>query len=456
MKKTDFDAIAAICTGPGGSISIIRISGPGAADILSRAWEGRSDPRDFPRTMLFGRLKTPGKEPCLAVFMPGPRSYTGEDVAELHCHGGSYAPRALLRLVLRSGARMAENGEFTRRAFLNGKLDLTQAEAVMELISASSERAGLLAERQLNGLLGSKIRGLRQEATHLLAECESRLDFPDEELDWIAPDDMIRNVKQLRSEIGSLLETRKAGRIVRAGISLVIAGAPNVGKSSLMNAILGFNRAIVTDIPGTTRDTLEESVEINGVLFRIADTAGLREQAGDAVEAIGMERSRDTLKTADVVLWLLDASLNSQEAIRAAIEQMREATKHLSVPMIPCWNKCDILPQDVVLPALHGDQERISAATGEGLDRLFARLEKEVWNAPPAERMDFAVAERHAPLLERAEDALARTEDEFRNGNWDLAASALRNAIRDLGSVTGETAAPDVLDEIFSRFCIGK
>ena len=437
MKKTDFDAIAAICTGPGGSIGIVRISGPGAADVLVRVWDGRTDPRDRPRVMLFGRLRTPGKEPCLAVFMPGPRSYTGEDVAELHCHGGTYAPRALLRLVLHSGARMAENGEFTRRAFLNGKLDLTQAEAVMELISASSERAGLLAERQLNGLLGSKIRGLRKDATHLLAECESRLDFPDEELDWIPPDDMIRDVKRLRGEVRSLLDTRKAGRIVRAGISLVIAGAPNVGKSSLMNAILGFNRAIVTDIPGTTRDTLEESIEINGVLFRVSDTAGLREEAGDPVEAIGMARSRDTLKTADVVLWLLDASRNSPEAVQAAIEQMRGATERLSVPAIPCWNKCDMLPADAALPELPGEPERISAATGEGLERLFARLEKEVWNAPPAERMEFAVAERHAPLLERAEDALARTADELRDGDWDLAASALRNAIRALGSVTG-------------------
>lgn len=456
MKKTDFDTIAAICTGPGGSIGIVRISGPEAKRILSSLWEGRFDPCASPRVMRFGRLKTEGREPCLAVCMPAPHSYTGEDVAELHCHGGTYAPRALLRLALRSGARLAENGEFTRRAFLNGKLDLTQAEAVMELISASSERAGLLAEKQLNGALGSKIKSIREETIRLLAECESRLDFPDEELDWIPPSDMIRDLESLDKDIRSILDTRTAGRIIRDGISLVIAGAPNVGKSSLMNAILGFDRAIVTDIPGTTRDTVEESFQINGIRFRITDTAGLREATEDPVEAIGMERSRDSMKTAHLVLWLLDPSSPNPEVMKKSVRQMLKHAETLRIPTIPCWNKADLIKNPAELPELPSEPLRISAKTGFGLDALFARLEQEVWKAAPSEQADFAVADRHVPLLERAAEALLQAAGELRQADWELAASALRNAVHDLGSVTGETAAPDVLDEIFSRFCIGK
>ena len=280
MFEHENDTIAAVCTGTGGAVSIIRISGPRALDVVRAVWRGNRMPGpDCPRVMLYGRLVSRDRdeagtgEPSLAVFMPGPHSFTGEDVAEIHCHGGSFAARRALRLALGAGARLAQNGEFTRRAFLNGKLDLTQAEGVLDLINAGSERAGLLAERQLNGAVGSLVREIRSEIVRLLSEAESRLDFSEEDLDWMPPETVCKNVAALRKRAAELALTARAGNLIRDGVALVIAGPPNAGKSSLLNRMLGYDRAIVTPVPGTTRDTLEESVSIGGVRFRVTDTA---------------------------------------------------------------------------------------------------------------------------------------------------------------------------------------
>jgi len=472
------DTIAAVCTGTGGAVSIIRVSGPRALDVVRGVWRGKRMPGpDCPRVMLYGHIVSGAEdgagEPSLAVFMPAPHSFTGEDVAEIHCHGGSFAARRALRLALQAGARLAQNGEFTRRAFLNGKLDLTQAEGVLDLINAGSERAGLLAERQLNGAVGSLVREIRAEAVHLLSECESRLDFSEEDLDWMPPDILSARIASLRDQAASLALTARAGALIRDGVSLVIAGPPNAGKSSLLNRMLGYDRAIVTPVPGTTRDTLEESVSIGGIAFRVTDTAGLRDaEQADPVEAMGMERSQQSLGAADIVLWLLDASAPAG-SFPAQFEAMGKAGSAVRGKFIPCWNKMDgasmspgeldrafaagLAKEENAVPALPVF-EHISARTGDGLDNLFRRLETTAWDGlpPAAQSGAAAVSERHAALLEQAADRLAAVCECVLTESWELAGSSLRTAAELIGCITGETATPDVLDEIFSRFCIGK
>ena len=481
MFEHENDTIAAVCTGTGGAVSIIRISGPHALDAVCKVWRGKRVPGpDCPRVMLYGHIVSCPEgnegagEPSLAVFMPGPRSFTGEDVAEIHCHGGSFAARRALRLVLQAGARLAQNGEFTRRAFLNGKLDLTQAEGVLDLINAGSERAGLLAERQLNGAVGSLVREIRAEIVHLLSECESRLDFSEEDLDWMPRDILSGRIESLREQAAALASTARAGALIRDGVALVIAGPPNAGKSSLLNRMLGYDRAIVTAVPGTTRDTLEESVSIGGIRFRVTDTAGLREaEQADPVEAMGMERSRQSLGTADIVLWLLDASA-PPESFSVQFEAMDRARTAVQGRFIPCWNKMDGASRsaDELDLAYAGENEcaeaeardsetvfeHISAKTGDGLDSLFRRLEATAWDGlpPAAQSGGAAVSERHAALLEQASNHLDAASECVQTESWELAGSSLRTAAELVGCITGETATPDVLDEIFSRFCIGK
>lgn len=472
------DTIAAICTGTGGAVGIIRISGPHALDAVRAVWHGRRMPGpEHARVMLYGHIVSGAVagegEPSLAVFMPGPHSFTGEDVAEIHCHGGSFAARRALRLVLQAGARLAQNGEFTRRAFLNGKLDLTQAEGVLDLINAGSERAGLLAERQLNGAVGSLVRDIRTEVVHLLSECESRLDFSEEDLDWMPPDVLREKIGALRKQAANLALTARAGSLIRDGVSLVIAGPPNAGKSSLLNRMLGYDRAIVTPIPGTTRDTLEESVSVGGISFRVTDTAGLREAGeADPVEAMGMERSQQSLGAADIVLWLLDASAPA-ESFPAQFEAVNKAKTAVRGKFIPCWNKMDgaaMSPDELDRAYLEEKTdtdytaakqpvfEHISARTGDGIEHLFRRLEETAWDGlpPAAQSGDAVVSERHAALLEQAANHLDAACDCVQTESWELAGSSLRTAAELIGCITGETATPDILDEIFSRFCIGK
>ena len=476
MFEHENDTIAAICTGAGGAVGIIRISGPHALDAVRAVWRGRRMPGpEFPRVMLYGHIVSGAGEgePSLAVFMPGPHSFTGEDVAEIHCHGGSFAARRALRLVLQAGARLAQNGEFTRRAFLNGKLDLTQAEGVLDLINAGSERAGLLAERRLNGAVGSLVREIRAEIVHLLSECESRLDFSEEDLDWMPPEVLREKIHALQEQAEKLALTARAGALIRDGVSLVIAGPPNAGKSSLLNRMLGYDRAIVTPIPGTTRDTLEESVSIGGLSFRVTDTAGLHEAGeADPVEAMGMARSQQSLGTADIVLWLLDASAQA-ESFPVQFEAMNRAKNGVRGKFIPCWNKMDgaalsVEELDRVYPDNRTNAEdleseptvfeHISARTGDGLDHLFRRLEETAWEGlpPSAQSGDAVVSERHAALLEQAANHLDAASECVQAESWELAGSSLRTAAELIGCITGETATPDILDEIFSRFCIGK
>jgi tRNA modification GTPase len=454
------ESIAAICAGAGGAIAIIRISGRNCLEIASKAWRCESSPdalAQAPRRMILGKTLSAEKnelgEPCLAVFMPAPRSYTGEDVVELHCHGGAAAPKRLLAACLKAGARSAAPGEFTRRAFINGKMDLTQAEAVADIVNAKSSAALALAERQISGALGKTVRSLREPLSDVLAEMESRLDFPEEDLAWKSPAELARAIASCEEGLARLLRSRRDGALLRDGVRLVIAGRPNVGKSSLLNALLGYERAIVSEIPGTTRDTIEELASIGGIPVRITDTAGLRESS-DRIESLGVERSRQSLQGAEAALWLLDASAAKPEEELAQLESERLPQ---GVPAIAVWNKADLRRKDAPpLPSCGLPSVCVSALKGEGLEELAELFAKTLWGSETHSEPEAAVSARHSALLEEAIPALAETRAEIAAERWELAASSLRAAFRALGEITGESASPDVLDMIFSRFCIGK
>ena len=440
------DTICAISTALGGAVSIVRVSGPDAEKNCGRLWHGRASLGEtHARELALGRLSSVDGElidpQCLAVRMPGPHSYTGEDVVELQCHGGALCARLALDALLKTGCRLAEPGEFTKRAFLNGRMDLTQAEAVADLIGAGSEAALRLAGRHLAGRLGERIRSLHGTVSDVLAEVTSRLDFPEEELDWREPKDMMDGLAAVRTELAELLRTRREGEVLRGGLSLVIIGPPNAGKSSLLNHLLGRNRAIVTDIPGTTRDTIEAPLVIRGIPLRLMDTAGIRD-GGDVVEQAGMTRAHECAEAADLVIWLVDA------------------TRPLSEQPVPAWdfrgsvlrvvNKTDLA--EVASP----EAIPISVKTGDGMEGLYDAIEKAVWADRGEKHDDVAVAARHAALLEEAGDAVRRAADRIGEESWELAAVDLRTAVAALGRITGQSIEPDVLGTIFSKFCIGK
>ena len=447
------DTIAAVCTGSGGAIAIIRISGKDALVVGNRVWRGGKEMGcGTARMMLLGTaaFADHGGDRALAVYMPGPASYTGEDIVELHCHGGNLVAGKILESVLQAGSRMAEPGEFTYRAFVNGKIDLTQAEAVADIINAGSNMALQLAERQSNGLLGRKIGTIRALLVDILAETESRMDFSEENLDWSEVADVSYRLAAMREELQSLYDSRREGIILRQGIRVVIAGRPNAGKSSLLNLLLGYDRAIVTAIPGTTRDTLEEQTHLRGVPVRLIDTAGIRE-ADNIIEGMGIDRSRKSLAQAQIVFWLLDAAAPTLDD---ELEGMRRHL-HSDAPAIVVWNKQD-LAAGRDLPPVGFPSVGISATQGQGIDGLLDAFEKAVWQYPHEAEPELAVSARHAALLENACEALPDAMVTLSSEDWELAAVHLRDAITALGKITGETITPDILDNIFSRFCIGK
>ncbi len=443
------DTICAMATAPGGPIAIIRVSGADAVGVCTPLWTGLNGltiDKQPPRYMALGTFHSADgviDPSCIAVKMVAPHSYTGENVVEFHCHGGAVCARAVLRTILSAGARMAEPGEFSKRAFLNGRIDLTQAEAVSDMITAGSDTALKLAGMQLQGAIGRKIAELEDALNALRAEIESRMDFPEEDLDWRPKNEMCGKLKEIAEELDRLAATRDAGELLRSGASLVIAGPPNVGKSSLLNRMLGRDRAIVSDIPGTTRDTVEASVQINGIPFHLIDTAGIRSDNGDAIELAGMERSREAAAIADLVLWVTDAS--------KPLSRQEWPNWDIHGKLLRVANKADLLecaiPQDGSL--------LVSAKDGSGMQKLYDAMEAAVLNGH-RETDDIAVSARHADLLSHAADSVKEAIPLCETETWELCAVPLNQAIFALGQISGKTALPDVLDDIFSKFCIGK
>jgi tRNA modification GTPase len=451
------DTIAAISTPIGeGGIAIIRVSGPNALAIADRIFHSRrSRVSEFPsHTLHFGTIGRNGEmiDQVMLAVLRAPRTYTKEDTVEINCHGGVLTARKILALCLQSGARLAEPGEFTKRAFLNGRLDLTQAEAVMDLIRAKSDRAHTAAVHELEGHLSAKINQAREKLVTILAHIEAHIDFPEEDIAPETRETLVRDTEAVLGFVRSLLATAGEGKLLREGISVAIVGRPNVGKSSLMNALIGSDRSIVTSVPGTTRDTIEESASISGIPFRFTDTAGIRQTRG-AAEKIGVERSRKALDISEIILIVLDSSKPLNAADREIVKRSEGRNTLLVL------NKVD-LPNRLRLPDGLANLEcvKVSATIGTGLDILRDKLVSLAYSGKVGTTaVDVAINERHKASLEIAEKYLTECSVAFKsNQPLEVIAQQFRRSLDAIGEITGKTATEDILSKIFSTFCIGK
>lgn len=456
------DTIAAIATPPGqGGIGIVRISGPLARDIGTSVLERGSVSSPWvPRRLYHGRIRDEGGGPvddALGVFMPRPHSFTGEDVFELHCHGSPMALRRVLFLVLRRGARQAEPGEFTRRAFLNGRMDLAQAEAVIDLIRARSESAASLAARQLAGQLSLAINDVRNGIVRVKALLEAQIDFSEEDFS-VSADELCAELDACTARVAALADSYAHGAVVRDGLRTAIVGRPNVGKSSLLNALLGHERAIVTAIAGTTRDSIDETVNFAGLPVVLSDTAGLRDApAADAVELLGMERTAEKIAKAQLVILVLDAS----ETLKPDDTRVLEATAAASRLVV--LNKVD-LPRALTAAAVKqivGECEviELSARLGKGLAELRSAVVARVHRGKVPEAHDDPVVSnlRHHSALRSAIASLSLARRSLVDGMPpDLVAVDVQDALDHIGGITGAVSNEEVLDRIFAEFCIGK
>jgi len=453
------DTIAAIATPYGESaIGIVRMSGPDVLPILKRVFQGRSQTLK-PRYAHYGFIVDREGQPideAVVIYYKAPHSYTGEDMAEINLHGNPLILKRVLQRLLEEGARLAEPGEFTKRAFLNGKLDLTQAEAVAELISAKTELARKLALNQLRGALSKEIKPLREELLLLLALVESSIEFEEEDIPTIEKEELIKRLENILKRVNRLLETAQTGKAIRKGLKLAIVGKPNVGKSSLFNRLLGEERAIVTSVAGTTRDYLEETLNLGGIPINLIDTAGIRE-AEDTVERIGVERSLQKLKEADIILFVLDASQErpTEEEIKLA-----RLVKESGKPTLLVLNKIDkgkrIDLSDFPLKGVPTIE--VSAKTGEGLERLKEEILKTA-GVSASEGGNIYISLRHEELLKRAKKALENALSYLKGEEFyspEILMLDLREAGDALGEIIGEVTTEDILGQIFSTFCIGK
>ena len=456
MEKT----IAAIATAPGvGGIAVIRVSGPEAVKIADRVFRGKKKLAQCPsHTVHHGRIIDKAGAPVdevLATVMLAPRTFTGEDTVEISTHGGTNIPRRVLECLLYAGASQAGPGEFTKRAFLNGKLDLSQAEAVIDLINSENELAGKTAFSQLEGVLSERIRGLRGRLVSLAARMQVAIDYPDEDLEDITPAQILSEVTDTRKAVAELLATSDNGRMIKEGVAVTIVGKPNVGKSSLLNCLVREERAIVTSIAGTTRDIIEEYVWLDSVPVRLIDTAGIRD-TDDVVEKLGVERSEKAIDNADLVLVMLDGSMVPDDDDRRVLKATRGKERIIII------NKTDLggvkYAEAIRAKADKSPVVEISAKTGSGLRELEMLISSRYKIGALAGGNNVVITNsRHKAALERAESALLRAEDTLHNGlPQDLASIDIAQAMDELGEITGETVSEDVVAEIFKNFCVGK
>ena len=461
--QTEFDTIAAISTAPGeGAIGIVRISGDLAISIASSIYQCGTKQLEEQKThtIHYGYIVDPKSgevyDEVMVSVLRAPKTFTREDIVEINCHGGIVAINRVLQLVLRMGARLAEPGEFTKRAFLNGRIDLSQAEAVMDLIRAKTDKSMQLAMRQLDGQLSNLIQNLRQEILNTLAQVEVNIDYPEyDDVEEMTLQLLREKTQQVLQGIRALLNTASQGKILRDGLKTAIVGRPNVGKSSLLNVLLREEKAIVTDIAGTTRDTIEEYVNVRGVPLQLIDTAGIRE-TDDVVEKIGVERSRKALKEADFVLLLL----NQSEILQEEDIRLLETTKGMK--RIILFNKTD-LPSKLSIEniASYAKEEEIvttSMLNKEGIDQLEEKIAGYFFQGQMNERdATYLSNTRHIALLEKAEQALV----EVQNGiememPVDLIQIDFTRAWDLLGEITGDSVQDELLTQLFSQFCLGK
>ena len=477
---TGRDTICAISTPPGtGGIAVVRLSGPQALQIAQRLWRGKDLTQAASHTAHLGTLThADGQmlDQAVATVFRGPASYTGDDTVELSVHGSPYVQQALLQALTDSGARLAEPGEYTRRAFTAGKLDLAQAEAVADVIAADSRAAHRIAMTQMRGTYSKRLEGLRAQLVDLASLLELELDFAEEDVQFAPRTQLLDLARQVRDEVSRLHQSFAAGTAIKDGIPVAIVGAANAGKSSLLNALVGDDRAIVSNIPGTTRDTVEETIALGDYRFRFIDTAGLR-HTDDTVERLGIERSHQAISRARIIIAVTDATTSNvtdattpdnAEPVSVSASQHETATVHDITPLINpdsqhlinVLNKTDLVaqthPKDISTPV--GNAIAISALTGDGLDALRDALrDAAAADAATASEGILVTNARHAQALGAALDAVNRFIAALQAGlPADLAAQDLRETIDHLGAITARIPSSEILHTIFSRFCIGK
>ena len=457
MITREFDTIAAISTPLGeGAIGIVRLSGTDSFKIAQKIFKGKDLNSVTSHTLNYGHIVDPVKDEILDEVMVGamrsPKTFTREDIIEINTHGGIAVTNEILQLVIREGARLAEPGEFTKRAFLNGRVDLTQAEAVMDIIRAKTDKAMNIAVKQLDGSLSDLINNTRQEILNTLAQVEVNIDYPEYDDVEEATTEIIREkTTEFEALLTNLLKTARRGKILREGISTAIIGRPNVGKSSLLNNLLREEKAIVTDIEGTTRDVIEEYVNINGVPLKLVDTAGIRETE-DIVERIGVERSRKALKEADLVLLVLNASEPLTDQDRQLLEISQDSNR------IILLNKVD-LPQQIELDEIPADHIKISVLKNQNINHIEDRINALFFENAGLVEQDatYLSNARHISLIEKAVESLQAVNEGLAMGMpVDLLQVDLTRTWEILGEITGDAAPDELITQLFSQFCLGK
>jgi tRNA modification GTPase len=456
MSTTWADTIIALATPQGiGAIGVIRLSGAEAISIVDSLFPGKSLALQPANTLHVGVMKEGNKaldEVVISIFK-APRSYTGENVIEISCHGSSYIQQQVIEACIRAGARMANPGEFTMRAFLNGKMDLVQAEAVADLIAAASQSAKEAALHQVKGGFSHVLSNMREELIKFSALIELELDFSQEDVEFADRTSLKKLLVQIENTVYHLLESFQLGNVIKNGVSVAIIGKPNAGKSTLLNTLLNENRAIVSNIAGTTRDTVEEVLNIEGVLFRLIDTAGIREGA-DEIEAIGVERSLEKMRTADLAVYLFDVNTASREDIHQQRTLLVEQTKQYLL----VGNKIDAMHQENDMASVFGsDVLMISAKNNDHIDLLKQALIEKVVSGKISTESTIVTNSRHFQSLHKVAENLSSIRKGMEEGiSGDLLAIDIRQCLYHLGEITGAISNEDQLDFIFSKFCIGK
>ena len=459
------DTIVALATAAGtAAIAVIRLSGPKAisiADQLFKPKKGEKSSLSFYKshTLHFGTIQEKGKlfDEVLLSLMKGPNSYTGEDTVEISCHGSQFIQQKILQLCQTAGARMAGPGEFTLRAFLNGKMDLSQAEAVADLIASDSGASHQLALKQMRGGFSEEIRLLRQKLIHFASLIELELDFAEEDVQFASRDDLKIVIEQLLNVIKDLVKSFELGNVIRKGIPIVIAGKPNAGKSTLLNALLNEDRAIVSEIPGTTRDTIEEEITLEGIKFRFIDTAGLRD-TNNVIEQIGVSKAFEKMNESPLILYLFDVLISNGKELKQELKRLKENLNE-GVQIIPVGNKMDIVSiYNIENEFKYIDNLfLISAKEKTNIDKLRSFLLTLYGKGKIEANTSIVTSARHAEALNKTSEDLTRVyEGLTKNVSNDFIATDLRQAMIHLGEITGEISTEDLLENIFSKFCIGK
>lgn len=454
------DTIAAIATPPGeGGIGIVRISGENAKNILDRIFVPANPNGLENRKMSYGNIVDPASEnivdEVLCVYMKGPKTYTVEDVVEIYCHGGMVPLRKTLELVLKNGARIAEPGEFTKRAFLNGRLDLSQAEAVIDVIRAKTDKTFDVAMNQLEGNFSKQIKEIRKKLVDILVNITVNIDYPDEDIEEITYEKLEKDLESVAEDIDSLLSSADTGRMIQEGLNVAIIGKPNVGKSSLMNSLLNEARAIVTEIPGTTRDTIEEHLSIKGIPIRLTDTAGIRD-TDDVIEKIGIEKSKESFNQADLVIFIIDSSRKISDEdmeIINIIDQKKAIVVLNKIDLEKVITRDEVelmLPEAIIIET--------SMEKQQGIDLIEEKIVDMVYGGKVSQSSSIMVTNvRHKNILENASKSISDGIEMTRKKEaLEFIEIDVNSSYETLGEIIGETVQDDIINEVFARFCLGK